>query len=750
MAKQKGDAVAPDTGRAPLCRFSQDQLQSEEIVPVILEFQQPPVAIFQRQNPQGDAAAYRRELERCQEEFLDQLAAQCLNVQLGESRAVTFGPAGQQQVIMSHRFTHAFNGIGVWMPGRAVPEVASMAGVRTVTLNQERVYLTLDRSIPFVGAPRIWERLGPENLPLKGEGVIVAVIDTGLDWTHPALGGFAEAPNDKVVHVVSFTGEDPMDNFGHGTHVAGIIAGDKSYKGTARGDSQVDGVAPRAKLMGYKVLTAAGSGSASNIVLAIEDAVKRGVHVINLSLGDGEGDPYSPESSAANNAMLAGVVVAAAAGNAGPTASTIGAPGSAHHVITVGASTDDGVTALRGRWRVGEEERHFEMRLLEGSIPLPSPPIQARYLPCGRGIAAEDFPAAVKGHVALVERGEVTFREKALGAQKAGAIACLIYNNQPGGFFGTLGDEQEQPTIPVVTIAQQDGHAMREAVDHGSGISTGTLQLHPEGIPQPDEIAEFSSRGPNNDGWIKPEITAPGVNVFAPTIPQAPSPGGGMPDPSGYISASGTSMATPHIAGAAALIRQAHPDWTPLMIKAALVNTARFMAGQGTVMDQGAGALRLEAAIDCTAILVTQGEPFGTTHAFGRVAHGGKEKKVSQGVQLMALPGSPKEQEWELSVELGATLSGVKAALSKRKARLDPGKPVTLNLSITANGAEGSEGLCYGWAVATSGNATLRLPFYAEIARTLEDTPIQPGQSGQHRFPAQPIRRKRVGDLCCC
>lgn len=749
MAQQKRGAVAPPGG-APLCRFSEDHLQSDSLVPVILELQQTPVAIYRRLNPQGDVEAYRQELEKRQDELLAQLAAQCLNPQIGESKAVVRGPSGQQQITMAHRFTEAFNGIGVWMPGRAVPAVAAMAGVRAITLNQERVYLTLDRSVPFVGAPRIWERLGPANQPLKGEGVLVAVIDTGIDWSHPALGGFADVPNEKVVHVVSFTGEDPLDNFGHGTHVAGIIAGDKAYKGTARGDSQVDGVAPRAKLMGYKVLTAAGSGSASNIVLAIEDAVKRGAHVINLSLGDGQGDPFSPESSAANNAMLAGVVVCAAAGNSGPSASTIGAPGSAHHIITVGASTDDGVTALQGQWRVGEEERLFEMRLMEGSVSLPSPALEARYVHCGRGAKAEDFPAAVKGQIALVERGDITFREKAMGAQKAGAIACMIYNNQPGGFFGTMGDEQEQPNIPALAIPQEDGHALREAVDRGSGISTGTLRLNADGIPQPDRIAEFSSRGPNNDGWIKPEIIAPGVNIFAPTITQAPSPGGGMPDPSGYVSASGTSMATPHIAGAAALIRQAHPDWSPLMIKAALVNTARFLAGQGSVMDQGAGALHLEAAIDCTALLVTQGEPFGPTHAFGRVAHGGKEKKVSRKLQLMALPGSHAEQEWELSVQLATPLEGVKVALSRRKIKLTAEKPVAFDLSLTMDGSVAADAVCYGWAIATSGSAELRLPFYAEVARTQADSPEQPGGSGQNRFPAQPIRRRRVGDHCCC
>jgi len=749
MAEQSADRLTRTGAGAPLCRFSSEHLQSEDLVPVILEFEQAPVAVYRRLNPQGDADAYRLQLEEKQREFLDQMANLCLNVQVGESQAVLAGPSGSQQLTVPHFFTEAFNGVGVWLPGRSVPEVAAMTGVRAVTLNQERVYLNLDKSIPFVGAPEIWQRLDAQQLPVNGEGVVVAVLDTGVDWTHPAFGGFSEAPNEKVVHAASLTGEHPLDNFGHGTHVAGIIAGDKSYVGTSRGDSQINGVAPKAKLMGYKVLTAAGSGSASNIVLAIEDAVKRGAHVINLSLGDVQGDPLSPESSAANNAMLAGVVVCAAAGNSGPSPSTVGAPGAAHHVITVGASTDSGVTALQARLSTeGQPDRLLEMRPVEGSVPLPAPSISAAYVFCGRGAKPTDFPESVKGCVALVERGDVTFREKAMAAQKAGALACMIHNNQPGGFFGTLGDEAEQPAIPVVAISQEDGLHLKGLLT-GAGPSPGKLHLDSAGIPQPDRIAEFSSRGPNNDGRIKPEITAPGVDIFSATILKAPTPGGGMPDASGYISASGTSMATPHIAGAAALIRQAHPDWTPLMIKAALVNTARFMPGQGTVMDQGNGALDLKAALDTRAVLVAGGDTLVPTHAFGRLVHEGKEKSVTAELRLMALPGAPGEQEWTVQAELATQPEGLKATLSGDKLRLQAGEPAKVQLSLVADGQVLADGGYYGWVVARSAEATLRLPFYCETSKVRQE---EPDTSGSHSVSPQPlpITRKRVGDFSCC
>lgn len=326
---------APSVPGAVLRRFPSEVLKADQEIPVVLEFMQPPVAIYLRENPGADAEAYREALRSKHSEFLEYLKSTGVQARVAVCSVVEEGPEGIRVVQVPHDFTHVFNGMGVLVPGTAVERISLMPGVRAITHNQERVYLTLDKSVPFTGAPRIWERKDGSDRPLKGEDVIVAIIDTGIDWSHPAFGGYTEAPNAKVVYSVSYTGEPPKDNFGHGSHVAGIVAGDIDYKGTPRGDSLINGMAPKAKLMGYKVLSASGSGSATNIILAMEDAVKRGAHVINLSLGDLNGDPFSPESSAANNAMLAGCVVCAAAGNSGPTPDTIGAPGAAHHVITM-------------------------------------------------------------------------------------------------------------------------------------------------------------------------------------------------------------------------------------------------------------------------------------------------------------------------------------------------------------------------------------------------------------------------------
>lgn len=266
---------ASETKRGAMVRhFPTKVLKSDSVVPVVLEFNQPPVAVYHRQNPQISVEEYRTQLAAQHREFLQLLADTGIEIKMGSSAVVEMGTGGERIVHIPHDFTDVFNGLGVLMPGRMVAQVSEMASVRAVTLNEERVYLNLDRSVPFSGAPQVWERVDVAGKALMGEGIKVAIIDTGVDWSHPAFGGFAQVPNAKVVYAASYTGENPIDNFGHGTHVAAIVAGDKEYQGTPRGDSQFSGMAPKAQIMGYKVLTASGSGSATNIILIIDFSFK--------------------------------------------------------------------------------------------------------------------------------------------------------------------------------------------------------------------------------------------------------------------------------------------------------------------------------------------------------------------------------------------------------------------------------------------------------------------------------------------
>jgi hypothetical protein len=380
---------------------------------------------------------------------------------------------------------------------------------------------------------------------------------------------------------------------------------------------------------------------------------------------------------------------------------------------------------------------------MEGSIALPTPAVDLEYLPCGLGAGPTDFPAEVRGKIALIQRGDITFAEKATNAQRAGAVAAVIYNNREGNFFGSVGDEASRPSIPAVSISMADGELMVQARSE-SGDAAARLRLMPEEVPQPDRMAEFSSRGPNNDGWIKPEITAPGVNIYSATITQAAIPGGGMPDPSGYISASGTSMATPHVAGAAALIRQTHPDWTSLQIKAAMVNTARWMKGQGTVMDQGNGALDLNRSIDCRAILVTANDPVAPTHAFGAVVHSGQVATITQAMTIRALDAEAAKFQYQLSVEIVGAPAGLTGELSAGTVACSvEGCNAAFDLNLTIDGATAQDGAYYGFVVAESEWGRLRFPFYVEISREPNALPPEGGSHGP--LPGTPPMRRPGG-----
>lgn len=192
----------------------------------------------------------------------------------------------------------------------------------------EEVHTCLDVSVPKIKAPQVWDA------GVRGAGIKIAVVDTGIDPNHPDFAG-------RIVAMTDFTGEGAADNHGHGTHVASIAAG----SGAASGGKFV-GVAPEALLLAAKVLRGNGSGRTSDVMAGVEWAVDEGAHVINLSLGSSFScDGTDALSVLCNNAVAAGVVVCVAAGNAGPAARTVGSPGCASDVITVGASDDEDAVA---------------------------------------------------------------------------------------------------------------------------------------------------------------------------------------------------------------------------------------------------------------------------------------------------------------------------------------------------------------------------------------------------------------------
>ena len=519
---------------------------------------------------------------------------------------------------------------------------------------------------------------------------------------------------------MSFTG-GLADGHGHGTHVGGIIAGDSSLgytpdPVTGYGQALLDGMAPKAFLFGYKVLTDPGNGAGASIVLAIDTAVADGAHVLNLSLGSTADDPSDPECDSIANGMAAGHVVAVAAGNSGPAYSTIGTPATCQEALTVGSSTDPG----NNKYYVNDraDNQRFQMNLMANSpAPPTANPIEAHYVYVGEGCAPTDYAlkAPVSGRIALIKRGTCTFTVKKELAQANGAAAAIIFNNVSGNFSGTM----TRSTIVVGALSDVDGNHLAGHTDATTGLSSHTLQFDPNYDSLVGQVSGFSSRGPTDDYRIKPDIVAPGDSITS-AVPRATQPLA-MGDPSGYADAGGTSMATPHMAGASALMRQAHPGWTAREIKAAFMNTARQLTDPAdgkpySIMDQGAGLVDVQAALTAPAVIV---DP---SHSFQVVQTGGGTKTVAHRFAILDKSGAGGT--WSLAWHDGdgknrngqgraLPAAGWSQSFSSTSVSVPANGSASFTFSVTIDGSVLAEGDYEGHIVATNGTSTLRVPIFA-------------------------------------
>jgi subtilisin family serine protease len=514
----------------------------------------------------------------------------------------------------------------------------------------------------FLGLPGgIWARLGGHAN--AGEGVKIGVIDTGIYPEHPSfadkplgsdgeryVGPAYDAPagwkgicqtganfpatacNNKLIgaryFVEGFGAENlkkgeflsPRDANGHGSHVAATAAGNYGVRpriaGHNLGIAAVSGIAPRARIAAYKVCwtgTAAGgddvegSCMGSDAVAAIDAAVADGVDVINYSVGSATSAVFGPVERAFLAAAAAGVFVANAAGNDGPTPGTIGSPTGAPWVTSVAATT---------LGRTFESTFMVTPGLRPGGTPAGAPEAVAgtgatltgglkdTALIDAATVAARGADAAnaalclpgaldrtkVAGKAVLCQRGENARVEKSKVVQEAGGVGLVLANTRP--------DEDvvaDLHWIPAVHVSADDGAAIRALLADGGSAAVSIQGGRPVAGPA-DRIAPFSSRGPETDvpDIAKPDLGAPGVNILA---ADTPTPAGdGRPGETFQI-VSGTSMASPEVAGAAALLAQLHPDWTPAAVKSALMTSAeaRVTTEDGTraagPLDVGSGRI---------------------------------------------------------------------------------------------------------------------------------------------------------------
>lgn len=516
---------------------------------------------------------------------------------------------------ITREYHRAFNGVAMTIPGTAVQELLSTGVVERIWKDQEiRIELPeesnvvksststrVDDSLPQIGA----DKLHQENI--SGEGVKVGVIDSGIDYNHPDLkgvfkGGYDFVDNDSDPMEATYkdwkdSGQPEFSRGSsyytyHGTHVSGSIGAQKKNSSA----SAVKGVAPEVDLYAYRVLGPYGRGSTTAVMSGIDKAITDGMDVINLSLGTSVNDPLNPTSIAINNAMLSGVVAVVAAGNSGPGEKTLGSPGAAALGISVGAS-DVSLNIPTFTASAGDQTL-TDMQLLARNYTDHLEDLKNLSLPIvdvGIGTKNDFNQKDVAGKIALIQRGSITFDEKVQNAKAAGAKAAIVYNNVEGEIEAFLGEGTNY--IPAFRLSKADGESLKSQ-NEMTFESLGSIKT--EG----DHLAEFSSRGPasGNDD-IKPDVVAPGVAIFS-TMPEYinnPQDGGNYDIAYGRLN--GTSMASPHVAGTAALILQAHPEYTPFEVKEALMNTADKMNGQYSVNEVGAGRIDAYEAVHADTLV---------------------------------------------------------------------------------------------------------------------------------------------------
>ncbi|MGB5246405.1 MAG: S8 family serine peptidase [Woeseia sp.] len=415
----------------------------------------------------------------------------------------------------------------------------------------------------------------------------------------------------------------PLDVDGHGTHTATTAAGnqvDASIYGTFMG--RIEGMAPRARIAAYKACwlrpnATRSSCNTSDLALAIDDAVADGVDIINYSVGNSMRETNAPDDIALLAAAKAGVLTVVAGGNDGPNLATIGSPAGSPWVLTTGASSRDGQhslealevtqpSSLAGRYAV--KEATFSAELSEKG------PIDAELIlvddgddTLADGSSGTTFDACeplineseVTGKIAFIERGGCNFDQKVANAEDAGASAVVVFNVAGDA---TVMTGTNTSTIPAVMIGQADGNRILDELNAGETVKLVLdKSLFLTVADTGNVMGGFSSRGPAPvQDILKPDVTAPGINILAGFTKDAANSMSGED----FAFLTGTSMSTPHVAGVAALLKQAHPDWSPAALKSALMTTAYQNVNQqdGTTpanaFDFGAGHIAPNAAND--------------------------------------------------------------------------------------------------------------------------------------------------------
>ncbi len=599
---------------------------------------------------------------------IDQQHAAAIAQEQEEALAAAKKLTGEAELLFKYKFT--INALALSVPVDFYDQIEALGMVNGVYKETEfkrpeiklsseelnkviKMAETEVNSVNHIQADQAHEELG-----ITGKGVKVGIIDTGIDYTHAMLGGSGNPedftsidpaadtphfPNTKVVGGFDFCGSDfasgplvkkymipkpdknPLDEQGHGTHVAGTVAG------IGDGVNTYSGVAPDAQLYALKVFGKQGGTRDTLVIKALEWAMDPNgdgnpddrLDVLNLSLGGNYGKPNILYSLALKNLSRSKMITAISAGNSGATPYIVGAPSTAAESLSVAATID----ATDSNWKFPGSEflvdgESFLSQRVEGAITIPieDAPVSGKLVYVG--VAATDFSdevkAAVKGNIALIDRGEVSFYEKLVRAVDAGAIGAVVANNQPGAPIVMGGDENVE--IPGIMISLDEATIIKEALAAGKeaivNLASEKLVERPELI---DQITSFSSQGPRSeDGLLKPEISAPGYQILSARI------AGGTEG----TRMSGTSMSAPHMAGVLALVKQKFPQLSVEEAKSLVMNRTKFIKqdvdSAYTLTLQGGGLVQAYDALKADALALPSSFSLGQI----QLASGKTMKKV--------------------------------------------------------------------------------------------------------------------------
>jgi minor extracellular serine protease Vpr len=564
--------------------------------------------------------------------------------------------AAADGIKLTERYTYdtLWNGLSVSLPPGQVAALGSVPGVKAVypveTVSLPAYHsegggganIELKNALGLTGA-----NVAQNELGLDGSGVTIGIIDSGVDYTLPELGGcfgpvckvrggldlvgnsYNATTSSPAYQPVPHPGGPPLpcnpddsdraeilgagtSDGAHGTHVAGIAAADGRGH-TAEGE--VVGVAPGAKLLAYKVFGCNGGTGTDVMIHAMELALADHADVVNISIGSAfDSWPESPAAVAADNLVDAGVTVVASIGNSGVNSGQLwsaGAPGVGNKVI--GVASYDNTKATLPAFRVGD--KLYAYSRASGSLANPpdsgSADLVATGTPTtvGDGCVNAPAPGSLAGQIALIRRGSLPppaatcgFYNKAINAQRAGAAGVVIYNNVPGALNPTVTPAPAGAppvTIPVVTVTQADGEEIYSGLA-GNHTLTWTDQILETPLATAGLISDFSSFGTDAELGLKPDLGGPGGQIYS-TWPHQQF--------GGHNTISGTSMAAPHIAGLAALILQArNKTIAPGLVRTLLMNTASPKglnvapgAGLEPTWRQGAGLAQIVDAVSTPA-----------------------------------------------------------------------------------------------------------------------------------------------------